>query len=316
MLFRKKHEKLLNCIINKCDCKCICECKCNKNNHKHLCKKCRDENKEECKCECNCKHLCKYPILFHNFICVCLDFEGLGTFERTSEQDIKMALIGSAMGNSIIFRTHNSFDRFIEETLEKLSLGSRKIKEIQIQEYFGGSLFFCPRDVISTNKDQLKKEFSEKIINSVKKWNNEKNEIYNKYNIFGLFNYYVFAPTPPYNDASFYSTLRNVTIKDIIENIIKYKRNPIYKTGEEFYRNLKTFLSAVYMNEYEFLSKLREDEIKNYIDGNKEKAYEVCGEYEDDEQESNDINYIYEINQLKLYFNNDYLSNLEINFLI
>lgn len=69
------------------------------------------------------------------------------------------------------------------------------------------------------------------------------------------------------------------------------------------------------MNEYEFLSKLREDEIKNYIDGNKEKAYEVCGEYEDDEQESNDINYIYEINQLKLYFNNDYLSNLEINFL-
>ena len=70
------------------------------------------------------------------------------------------------------------------------------------------------------------------------------------------------------------------------------------------------------MNEYEFLSKLREDEIKNYIDGNKEKAYEVCGEYEDDEQESNDINYIYEINQLKLYFNNDYLSNLEINFLI
>ena len=58
----KEHEKLLNCIVDKCDCKCICECKCNKNNHKHLCKKCRDENKEECKCECNCKHLCKYPI--------------------------------------------------------------------------------------------------------------------------------------------------------------------------------------------------------------------------------------------------------------
>ena len=315
----KEHENLINCVVKKCDCKCICECNCNKNkkSHKHFCKKCKDEKKEECKCECNCKHLCKYPILFHNFICVCLDFEGLGTFERTSEQDIKMALIGSAMGNSIIFRTHNSFDRFIEETLEKLSSGSRKIKEIQIQEYFGGSLFFCPRDVISTNKDQLKKEFSEKIINSVKKWENEneKNEINNKYNIFGLFNYYVFAPTPPYNDASFYRTLRNVTIKDIIENIIKYQRNPIYKTGKEFYRNLKTFLTAVYMNEYEFLSKLREDEIKNYIDGNKEKAYEVCGEYEDDEQESNDINYIYEINQLKLYFNNDYLSNLEINFL-
>ena len=83
------------------------------------------KKKKKCECKkCKCKHLCKYPILLHNFICVCLDFEGLGTFERTNEQDIQMALVGSAMGNSIIFRTHNSFDRFTEETLEKLSLGS------------------------------------------------------------------------------------------------------------------------------------------------------------------------------------------------
>jgi uncharacterized protein YkuJ len=312
----KEHENLLNCVGRRCNCKCICECKCEKN-HKHLCKKCKNENKKECECECNCKHLCKYPILLHNFICVCLDFEGLGTFERTSEQDIKMALIGSAMGNSIIFRTHNSFDRFTEETLEKLSLGSRKLKEIEIQEFFGGFLFFCPRDVISTNQDQLKKEFSEKIINSVKKWNNEikKNEINNKYDIFGLFNYYVFAPTPPYNDDSFYKTLQQSTIKDVVGDVLKYQRSPIYKTGKEFYKNLKSILSAIYMNDYEFLSKSREDEIKNYIDENKEKAYEVCGEYEDDEQEFNDINYIHEINQLKFYFNNNYLRNLEINFL-
>ena len=314
----KGHENFLNCAIKKCDCKCICECKCNKNknNHKHLCKDCIKEKKEECNCECKCKHFCKYPILLHNFICVCLDFEGLGTFERTSEQDIQMALIGSAMGNSIIFRTHNSFDRFTEETLEKLSLGSRKIKEIEIQDFFGGSLFFSPRDVNRTNQEQLKKEFSEKIKNSVKKWINENEEIEknNKYNIFGIFDDYVFAPTPPYNDASFYRTLRKVLIKEIIENIIKFQRHPIYKTGKEFYKNLKTFLSAVYMNDYEFLSKLREDEIKTYVDENKDKAFEVCGEYEDD-QEFNDIKYISEINQLKLYFNKDYLSNLEINFL-
>ena len=281
----KGHENFLNCAIKKCSCKCICECKCNKNknNHKHLCKNCIKEKKEECNCECNCKHFCKYPILFHNFICVCLDFEGLGTFERTSEQDIQMALIGSAMGNSIIFRTQNSFDRFTEETLEKLSLGSRKIKEIEIQDFFGGSLFFSPRDVNRTNQEQLKKEFSEKIKNSVKKWinENEKNEKNKKYNIFGLFDDYVFAPTPPYNDESFYRTLRKILIKEIIENIIKFQRHPIYKTGKEFYKNLKTFLSAVYMNDYEFLSKLREDEIKTYIDENKDKAFEVCGEYED-----------------------------------
>ena len=314
----KGHESKLNCKVKKCDCKCICECKCEEKNHKHLCKKCKKENEEECKCECNCKHLCKYPILLHNFICVCLDFEGLGTFERTSEQDIQMALIGSAMGNSIIFRTHNSFDRFTEETLENLSLGSRKIKEIEIEEFFGGSIFFSPRDVNRTNQDQLRNEFSEKIKNSVKKWMNENasSEKNNKYNIFGLFEDYVFAPTPPYNDQSFYRTLRKVLIKEIIENIIKFQRHPIYKTGKEFYKNLKTFLSAVYMNDYEFLSKLREDEIKNYIEENKDKAFEVCAEYDDDDdQEFTDNKYLSEINQLKIYFNKNYLRNLEINFL-
>ena len=69
------------------------------------------------------------------------------------------------MGNSIIFRTHNSFDRFTEDTLEKLSLGSRKIKSIDIQDFFGCSLFFSPRDVNQTNKEQLKREFTDKIKN-------------------------------------------------------------------------------------------------------------------------------------------------------
>ena len=316
----KGHENTLNCKFTNCDCKCVCECKCKKNeekSHNHLCKKCCKENKEECNCKCNCKHFCKYPILLHNFICVCLDFEGLGTFERTSEQDIQMALIGSAMGNSIIFRTNNSFDRFTEETLEQLSLGSRRIKDIEINEFFGGSLFFSPRDANKTNQDQLKREFSGKIKNSVKKWINEnKTEINRpkKYNIFGLFYDYVFAPTPHYNEKAFYETLRKNIAVETIENIIKFQRHPIYKTGKEFYKNLKIFLSAVYMNNYQSLFEIREDEIKSYINENKEKAFEVCGEYKVDE-EYNDINYICEINQLKVYFNTDYLSNLEINFL-
>ena len=126
------------------------------------------------------------PIILHNFICVCLDFEGLGTFERTHEQDIQMALVGSALGNSIIFRTGNTFDKFNENTLEKLALGSNKIKEINIEQFFGGSLFFSPRDVNFTDKDKLKEEFAQKIETSVRKWNysmiNQKNYYKSKSN--------------------------------------------------------------------------------------------------------------------------------------
>jgi len=97
---KKDHENLIKCSYDRCNCKCVCEdCKCEQNEkgHKHSCLECKKENKI-CLCkECKCKHLCKYPILLHNFICMCLDFEGLGTFERTNEQDIQMALVGSAM---------------------------------------------------------------------------------------------------------------------------------------------------------------------------------------------------------------------------
>jgi hypothetical protein len=113
--------------------------------------------------------------LLHNFLCVCLDFEGLGTFERSNEQDIQMALIGAAIGNCVIFRTGNSFDRFTEKTLEKLALGSNKLKSINIEQFFGGSLFFSPKDVLPVDKDKLKKEFDQKIENSIKKWNSSIN---------------------------------------------------------------------------------------------------------------------------------------------
>ena len=85
-----------------------------------------------------------------------------------------MALVGSAMGNSVIFRTHNSFDRFTEETLEKLSLGSKKIESIGIDDYFGGSIFFSPIDVIEKDINKLKSEFNQKIVDSVKKWLKQK----------------------------------------------------------------------------------------------------------------------------------------------
>ena len=75
----KNHEELIKCSFEGCECKCLCDCICEKNgnNHQHFCFECQKENRSICECDCNCKHFCKIPILLHNFICVCLDFEGL-----------------------------------------------------------------------------------------------------------------------------------------------------------------------------------------------------------------------------------------------
>ena len=144
---KKDHKNLIKCTFKDCKCDCKCNCQCKSNFHEHKCQKCKTENKIKCFCKCTCTHLCDIPVINHNFICVSLDFEGLGTFERKEEQDIQMALVGSAIGNNIIFRIGNSFDKFIQSILDKLSVGSRKIQFIDINQFFGGSLFFSPKDI-------------------------------------------------------------------------------------------------------------------------------------------------------------------------
>ncbi len=62
------------------------------------------------------------------------------------------------------------------------------------------------------------------------------------------------APTPYYYTHISYNTIRNECVLEIIENTIRYQRKPIYKAGKVFYLNLKTLLSVIYMNKYEFLA--------------------------------------------------------------
>ena len=318
---KKDHEINIKCSFEQCLCNCVCECICTnyEKKHNHICKDCLNNKIEICECDCNCKHFCGLPLMLHNFICVCLDFEGLGTFERTNEQDIQMALVGSAIGNSIIFRTGNTFDLFTENILEKLGLGSYKLKDVSIEQFFGGSLFFSPRDVNPSDKNKLKEEFTQKIEKSIKKWNlsvinlkEEETKIKNnKYTIFGLFEDKVFAPTPNYPDYTFYKTLRENLTKEIIENTLKYDRNPKFKTGKEFYTNIKLFLSAVYMNEYEFLTNHREKIISEYINENIDKAYEICGILKNNDITNNKI--LFEDNAFKCYIKNDNIEELSLN---
>ena len=316
--FKKGHEELLKCLYENCECKCKCSCICkNKNFHKHICYKCKSQNMLECVCLCKCKHFCQYPILMHNFICICLDFEGIGTFERTNEQDIQMALIGAAMGNAVIFRIGNSYDKFTEETMEKLSLGSNTIqsKNESSSDFFGGTLFFCPRDINESHRAGLYKEFKGKIEQSIKKWlielKGEKKNI--KYNTFGLFFNYSFSPTPVFTKETFYEYLRIKLIDEIVGYTFKFGRHPIYETGIKFCSNFKTFLSLIFMNDYEFLPNLREEEIRNYYKENLNKAFEVMGEYEY-EEEINDIDYLTKVNNLNIFYNKNFLKKLLIEF--
>ena len=201
MLLTKKI--LIRCSYPNCNCKCLCDCICkkNKNIHNHFCQKCKMNNSDSCQCKCECCHLCDIPVLNHDFICVSLDFEGLGSIERKKEQEIQMSLVGSAIGNIIIFRIGNFFGDYTKNILDKISLGSRKIRFTNNEEkFFGGSIAFSPRDVITSEGNNVEKEIVEGIELYIDEWNRNKVETINyRYNIFGLFEDLLFIPTPLYH---------------------------------------------------------------------------------------------------------------------
>ena len=135
-VYQNKEEEFINlkkcefnckyCGINKCsflnhslEYECICDDCC----YKEDCCLYIDINKTKIKnnqnfCKKRCylfknhkgNHICEISIYKHGFICISLDFEGLGTIDRNMEQDLDLSMVEAALGNSIILRVDKTLD--------------------------------------------------------------------------------------------------------------------------------------------------------------------------------------------------------------
>ena len=286
---RLKHKinfkYIIKCICEDCSCKEKC---CLYNEHENL-----KKNQKFCNFRCslpknhdkNKEHICEVSPYNHGFICISLDFEGLGTFERSTEQDIALSMVGAAMGNSIILRVDNKFDEFMESRMINWSEGSKNINSTKSTNFFGGHLFFCQKDVIKDNVKEVQKEFDNKINYSLSKWIEAENKRnireldLEKLPIFGIFSKYYNSPTPKYNEKDFFEHLRNELIDNLIKDVLIQKSLPNYRTGCEFMNSLKIILATVHMHDYNVLDNIEMENLKNYIIENKSKAIEIFGIY-------------------------------------
>jgi hypothetical protein len=199
--------------------------------HKNICtihsdpdnKKCEKHNEKKCNCIIKGdkekeKHICEISPYNHGFICVSLDFEGLGTFERSLEQDIDLAMVGAAVANSLILRADKTFDSFMQSRMMDWSEASKKIKKTknfnENIHFFGGNIIFCQKDIPQANCEEVKKEFEEKMKEAIRIWienekernKNDNNKIFSEKQIFGIFSKYINSPTPIFNKIEFYNT--------------------------------------------------------------------------------------------------------------
>ena len=97
-------------------------------------------------------------------------------------------------------------------------------------------------------------------------------------------------------------------VNSIIEETLKYKKNPVYKNGNQFSENLKLFLAITYMNNYQILQGFTIKKIDKYFDESEDNPFEILGIL--DKNIKNE-KLIIKNNGFELYINNKYIKKLK-----
>ncbi|KXZ54769.1 hypothetical protein GPECTOR_4g839 [Gonium pectorale] len=89
---------------------------------------------------------------------VFLDFEGIGSWERTETEDMLLSLLSAALSDLTLFKTHFTWDRYTEQTCRRFNLGAPKVLAMcgpqHSGQVFRGSLVLCLKDCQSSNEQE------------------------------------------------------------------------------------------------------------------------------------------------------------------
>ena len=181
---------------------------------------------------------------------VILDFEGLGSFERTEQDDMLLSLFNSSLSTITIFKTEKCLDRDVDKMFNKINLGSDQLKGTE--KVFKGKFMIVINDVAEQDVEDTPKEFEEKINNIVSK--GEKNFIKKLYNSdFEIMAFPAFESRDYYDNTS--------TLLSIIKDEIK----PVFKSGPEFLSTSKLLMSKLAVNDFSHLDRQQIDERVRFL---------------------------------------------------
>lgn len=92
---------------------------------------------------------------------VILDFEGLGSFERSEQEDVFLAVLNSSISLFTIFRIEMRFDKDVDELFNKFQKGMKLIKGDR--RLFRGKLYMSVKDVNPNDTRGVTDEFVSKL---------------------------------------------------------------------------------------------------------------------------------------------------------
>ncbi|KAG6965733.1 hypothetical protein JG688_00007063 [Phytophthora aleatoria] len=99
--------------------------------------------------------------IMQDVLLVVLDFEGLGSFERTDQEDVFLSVLNASLSMFTIFRMEMRFDKDIDGLFTKFQKGINLLKNDE--RLFQGTLYMSVKDVNPNDRHGVLSEFQRKF---------------------------------------------------------------------------------------------------------------------------------------------------------
>lgn len=200
-------------------------------------------------------------VLPNDVLLVVLDFEGLGSFERTEQEDVFLSVLNAAISMFTVFRMEMRFDKEIDEIFSKFQKGVQLIKNDA--RLFRGKLYMSVKDVNPNDQNGVLDEFIakfEKLLGA----NKEHNFLCDMYS--GQLD---INCSPPLGTSGYYQSLTDA--QRFIEQNLCHNETVGFPSGKAFLDCIRLVLAKISILDWTSLDesnvKLQLSEVRSKLPG-------------------------------------------------
>ncbi|KAG4054914.1 hypothetical protein PC123_g9991 [Phytophthora cactorum] len=175
--------------------------------------------------------------IMQDVLLVVLDFEGLGSFERTDQEDVFLSVLNASLSMFTIFRMEMRFDKDIDGLFTKFQKGINLLKNDE--RLFQGTLYMSVKDVNPNDRHGVLSEFQRKFqkLLTVNRDRNFLTEMYSgklKINC-----------SPPLGTLGYYDSLRHA--RQLIETLVNDPdlSSRGFKSGSSYHDCIRLVLAKI-----------------------------------------------------------------------
>ncbi|KAK1937897.1 hypothetical protein P3T76_009634 [Phytophthora citrophthora] len=169
---------------------------------------------------------------------VVLDFEGLGSFERSEQEDIFLSVLNAAVSLFRVFRIDSRFDKDIDGLFSRFQKGARLIKDDP--RLFRGLLYMNIKDVNMDDQQDVTTELVEKL-DSIFVANKEQNFLTDMYA-----GQLEINCSPPFGTIDYYQCMENDAAVTLQKIMLPSSNEPVgFVTGKAFLDCLRIVLAKI-----------------------------------------------------------------------